>query len=199
MDKEKLMQPKILTVLRTYGGAEGVRVRKGSLLVVDDAAKAKELNCPNISRPRMKQLIEARLVSPADGEDVRSARIPANKMEPDSRPPVTAAGIRQSHRAVARAQPFPAAKSETPGAPRQVSGPRGGQTGQEKQPSSSQEGLAPETQTLRQRGTRKGSDGSPSTTRGDSASGPNTSTPATTGGGDNTTTNSSGQASEEVL
>lgn len=183
----------LIEVKRPYGGAEGKRVKPGTRFWVALPGKGKkpQRDLREITMGRYQQLKGMRLAEPVDPRlaavaapmDKRdrqpqrgTAPTPANKVMPDSQPKAPPA---PGGRAASKAQSPKTAASK-------AARPGGGQPGAEDGLQSSSLGGRPtKPSTLKQRGVRRGdrSDGSPSTTPGDSSPGLTASTPATPAGG----------------
>lgn len=187
----------LVKVIRPYGGQEGRRVKPGTLFSVDAALDGFQ----TITTARWNQLRQMGLATAATPGDetpaapnarrTRQAPDPANKVEPDSKPPRLPR--QPSQRAGARKR----SQEDTPKEPRPLARRPGSPAGrQEPAASSSPEDRQAGSVTLKQRGTRRGSGGSPSITPGsppptpdantsspDSAPGLTSSMPATPSGG----------------
>ncbi len=182
-------------IIRTYGGQEGRRVKAGTVFSVGEQAQG----LPVISLARFRQLQQQRLAEeylaegqvaapgakPAQPPRTRPAPAVPNKMEPDGKPGATNPAADPSP---ARRRARNKTQNEAPKEPRPLGRrPDGGQRGEEQPASSSPADHQVGSVTLRQRGTRRGSAGSQSTTPGSSSPGPTSSTPATGPGGAATT------------
>lgn len=185
----------LIEVTRPYGGAEGKRVKPGTRFWVKQPGKiGKPAGLLEIAPTRYQQLKSMKLVKPLGpvaeappapqakpAKEPRSkpAPQPRNKVEPDSRPPAPSAP-----------GPRAAAKSQSPKDPIDPAKRPGGSPAGKAEPSSSSlAGRPTKPSTLKQRGVRRSdsrSAGSLSTTPGDSAPGPSSSTPATPDGGGTT-------------
>lgn len=193
---------------RTYGGQEGHRVKAGTVFGVGK-------NYPGlitISQARYSQLKQQRLAHEITAEELEAnpppapkgermapgvhrpvskpAPDPANKVEPDSKPPQRAPASPPARTAVRRRR-----QNETPPDPRPLERQNGGRPGRTPSASSSQEVRQAGSVTLKQRGTRgrrvaAPSDGSASTTPIDSPPGRTSRTGATVRGGGATTVKS---------
>lgn len=186
----------LVKVTRPYGGAEGRRVKPGAIFSVGEDREGYR----TITPARWQQLKQMNLAQETEpGTDApaapganprnRQAPTPANRKEPDSQTPPA----RDATRTRARRR----GQEDSPQEPRPLSRRRGSPAGTQEQPAS----LSPADRqvgsvTLKQRGTRRASGGSPSTTPASpppspsattsppaSVPGPTSSTPATPDGG----------------
>lgn len=163
----------IAEITRTYGGLEGRRVKAGTRFAIGKPAGGLEA----ITQARFTQLRDAGLARKFEGDDGPAARQPG----PVARQTVVQRPLNRSRTAAKAA----AKNAGRPPEPRPLVNPaHGGQTSAVKLASSSPEVQASVESNLALplRGRRKPSS-SPSTTRGKSAPGPESSTPATGPGG----------------
>lgn len=187
----------LVKVTRPYGGAEGRRVKPGVIFSVGQKRKG----FITITQARWQQLKQMNLAeetkpgtqapaAPGARPRNRQAPTPVNRKEPDSQTPAPQQATTTRTRTRRRAQ------EDAPTPPRPLLR-RGSQNGTQEQPAS----LSPADRqagsvTLKQRGTRRGSAGSPLTTPDspptsqgettstqDSVPGPTSSMPVTADGG----------------
>lgn len=163
----------IAEITRTYGGLEGRRVKAGTRFAIGKATGGLEA----ITQARFTQLRDAGLARVFEGDAAAAPRQPG----PVARQTVIQRPMNRSRTAAKAA----AKNAGAPAEPRPLVNPaHGGQTSAVKLGSSSPEVQASveSNMALPLRGRRK-SQSSPSTTRGKSAPGPESSTPATAPGG----------------
>lgn len=182
----------LLTVARTYGGPEGVRVRIGQKLWAgSEKHKDKPAGAIQISQQRARDLIGAGI---ATLEDVNAGEIAARRVAQASRP------TRRVERVRHEVEP-PARQAVEPEPPRPLDrAEKAGLTTADLSGSASEEdrqtARSTSTGPKKRRGQRAGeakpnaSESSASTTPGDSGKTATSSTDATSAGGDNTSASS---------
>lgn len=175
-------------ILRTYGGQEGTRTKAGTVFSVDKAvsglrtitlARFRQLKSQNLAIEVTASQLADDPARPASSPAPRNraAPTPRNRQEPDSQQPPAPS---PSQRVASRKR----AQAEAPKEPRPLARRTGSLIGAEQIASSSSAVARPVgSSTLRQRGVRKGSAGSVSTTPGVFARTETSSMPATPPGG----------------